>query len=313
MNIIFFGTPEFAATILEELVKNNLKPVLVVTAPDKPFGRKQVLTPPAAKILAEKYGIPVVQPKDIRNWELEIRNLKPELIIVAAYGPPFLTEEILEIPKYGCLNVHPSLLPKYRGASPIPHAILNGEKETGVTVIRMSKKVDRGDVLAQDKIEISPGETTPTLTAKLASLGAKLLVKTIPLLLQGRIAPLAQADSPTPYCYQLKKEQGRIDWRKSAENLERQVRAFDPWPSATAKLKMKNAKVKMIKILEAEVLSDGSDKQPGEVFLAKNGKFAVKTGQNCLIVKKLQLEGGKPMAAEEFIRGHREIIGNILE
>ncbi|OHA61925.1 MAG: methionyl-tRNA formyltransferase [Candidatus Wildermuthbacteria bacterium GWA2_46_15] len=308
MNIIFFGTPEFAATILEELIKSNLKPILVVTSPDKPVGRKQVITPPPVKVLAEKYHIPVVQPEDIRNWELEIRNLRPELIIVAAYGPPFLTKEILEIPKYGCLNVHPSLLPKYRGASPIPHAILNGEKETGVTVIRMSEKVDRGDILAQEKTEVSSDETTPTLTAKLASLGAKLLVKTIPLLLQGRVAPQPQSDSPTPYCHQLKKEQGRINWQKSADDLERQIRAFDPWPGTHTLFEGK-----ILKILQVRVTTEMKPQSPpGFVFLTPDRKVAVQTGQGSLVIEMVQLEGKKALLAPEFLRGHKEIIGQIL-
>ncbi|MDP2926982.1 MAG: methionyl-tRNA formyltransferase [bacterium] len=311
MKIIFFGTPEFAATILEELIKSNLKPILVVTSPDKPVGRKQVITSPPVKVLAEKYSIPALQPEilEIPDFRLIFSNSQPDLVVLAAYGPPFLTKEFLAIPKYGCLNVHPSLLPKYRGASPIPHTILNGEKETGVTIIRMSEKVDRGDILAQEKTEVSSDETTPTLTAKLASLGAKLLVKTIPLLLQGRIAPLAQTDSPTPYCYQLKKEQGRINWQKSADDLERQIRAFDPWPGTYALFAGK-----ILKILRACVITEMKPQSPpGFVFLTPDRRVAVQTGQGSLVIEMVQLEGKKALPAPEFLRGHKEIIGQILK
>jgi methionyl-tRNA formyltransferase len=313
MRIIFFGTPEFSAIILEELIKNNFKPVLVVTAPDKPVGRNQVLTPPAVKLTAEHYGIPCLQPEslDLPDFKLVLTNSQPDLIALAAYGPPFLTSQILSLPSFGCLNVHPSLLPAYRGASPIPHAILANEKETGVTVIRLSAKIDRGDILAQERMPIALADTTQTLGAKLARLGGQLLVKTIPALVRGKIKPQPQPEkSPTPYCYQLKKEDGQIDWNKPADYIERQIRAFTPWPGAYSKLKTQNSK--LIKILEAGVLTGGSDKRVGEIFLTRDGQLTIKTGQNCLVVKRLQLESGKPMAAEEFLRGHREIISQRL-
>jgi methionyl-tRNA formyltransferase len=309
MNIVFFGTPEFSAIILEELIKHNFKPVLVVTPPDKPVGRNQTLTPPPTKVLAEKYVIPVVQPEDIRNWELEIRNLRPELIIVAAYGPPFLTKGILEIPKYGCLNVHPSLLPKYRGASPVPHQILAGEKETGATIIRMSEKIDKGDIIGQEKTEILPTDTAATLTKKLADLGAKLLVKTIQPLVEGKIAPKPQSvESPTSYCRQLKKEDGKIDWQKPADYIERQIRAFDPWPGVYASFGKKT-----LKILKARVINiTDPQRKAGFVFLTGDKKLAVQAAKKSLGIEMLQLEGKKAMSAEEFLRGHPDIIGKIL-
>ncbi len=314
MKIVFFGSSEFSAIILEGLVKGNLKPVLAVAPPDKPVGREQTISSVPAKVLAEKYGIPVLQPEDLEDpvFKQVLSNVQPDLVVVAAFGPPFLPKWLLGFPKYGCINLHPSLLPKYRGASPIPYAILNNETETGATIIRLSEKIDQGDILAQEKINIAVDETTLTLTPKLADLGSQLLVKTIPLLAKGIVSAQSQGNSPTPYCRRLKKEDGRIDWHKSADFIERQVRAFDPWPGAYAKLKSKSEKVKTIKILQASVLMSNVQKAIGEVFLAENGAMAVKTGQNCLIVEKLQIEGKKPMSAQEFLRGHKEIIGTIL-
>lgn len=314
MKIVFFGTPQFSAIILEALIKHNLKPVLVITAPDKPVGRSQIMTLPLVKVLAQKNDIIVLQPETLDGFDFEkiLENIQPDLIVLAAYGPPFLTKKILEMPKYGCLNLHPSLLPKYRGASPIPCAILNGEKETGVTVMRMSGKIDQGDILAQEKLLILSSDTTKTLTEKLAVLGSCVLAKTIDLLPRGLVSSRPQGDSPTPYCRQLKKEDGKIDWSKPADYIERQIRAFDPWPGAFAKLKSKSEKVKTIKITQASILEFNPQKIIGEVFLIDDGKMAIKTGQDCLIVEKLQIEGGKSLLTEEFLRGHKEIIGSVL-
>ena len=310
MKIVFFGTPEFSAIILEKLIKNNLKPVLAVASPDKPVGRDQVLTSPAAKILAEKYDIPVLQPKDLEDpvFKQVLGNIQPDLVVVAAYGPPFLPNWLLAFPKYGCINLHPSLLPKYRGASPIPQAILDNEKETGVTIIRMSEKIDGGDILAQEKLEIFPTDTTLTLTKKLADLGASLLVKTISALVGSGISPCSQGEFPTVYCRQLKKEDGRINWQKPADYIERQTRASDPWPGTHTLFGKK-----ILKILKTYVIKENTEPlKPGFIFLSRNKELSVQTGKDSLAIEQLQLEGGKPMTTEEFVRGHREIIGIVL-
>jgi len=279
--IVFIGTPDFAATILEATVRYSLFVVYcVVTAPDKPVGRKQILTPPPVKISAQKYNIPVLQPEILANSKSQITNYKPDLIIVAAYGQ-VLPKEILEIPKYGCLNVHPSLLPKYRGPSPIQTTILNGDKETGVTIILMDKKIDHGPIISNSKFKIQNSKFTyEELLKKLANLGAKLLIETIPKWINGEIKPKTQAESKATYTKILKKEDGKIDWKKSAEEIERQVRAFYPWPGSFTFIK-KNNKVIRVKILEAEV-----------------------SKSNQLIIKKVQPEGKKPMGFEEFKRGY---------
>ena len=317
MKIIFFGTPEFSAVILEALIDNNYLPVLAVTASDKPVGRKKIITSPPVKVLAQQHKIKVLQPKNLEDIKQDIDDISPDLIIVAAYGPPFLTKDILE---YSCLNVHPSLLPKYRGASPIAVSILNGETETGVTIIRMAERIDRGDVVSQEKTEISSGDTTLSLTKKLTELGSGLLIKTIPSWLEGKITPKPQGNSPTLYCPQLKKEDGKINWGNQAEYIERQIRAFYPWPGTFTFFKGKALKILKTYVLMDKVLNISSydiqeeiQTKPGFVFLTKDKKLAVQTGKGLLAIEILQLEGKKPMLSQDFLKGHQDIINTILE
>ena len=334
LKIIFMGTPEFGAIILEELIKGGYPPVLVITAPDKPVGRKQIITPPPVKISAQKYNIPVLQPEKILNLKSEILNLKPDLIIVAAYGQ-ILPKEILEIPKYGCLNVHPSLLPRWRGSSPIQYTILNGDKETGVTIILMTEKVDQGDIIAISKFQITNSKITyPELLKGLAHKGTKLLCETIPEWVNNEIKPKPQNGLKATYTKILKKEDGKIDWKKPAEYIERQIRAFQPWPGSFSEFQLSkrtlfssppslpseaqflNQKFRKLKILKANVLKqtkNGPFGVPGKTFLATNDKIAVQTGKDFLVIEKLQFEGKKPMSSEEFLRGHLKFIGEILK
>lgn len=272
------GTPEFGAIILDKLIKGSFKPVLVVTAPDKPVGRKQILTPSPVKIIARKNNIPVEQPEIIKNWKLKIGNLNPDLGIVAAYGQ-IIPKDILDIPKYGFLNVHPSLLPKYRGPSPIQYAILKGEKITGVTIMLMDEKMDHGPILAQRGLEIEEKETGETLHNKLANLGASLLMESIPRWTRKMIKPKPQDEKKATYTKILTREDGRINWKKTAKDLERQVRAFCPWPGTYT---IYNGKI--LKILKAEF------------------------SKGCLVIKEMQLEGKKPMSYEEFLRGHPDYV-----
>lgn len=311
MKIVFMGTAEFAVPILEKLVQSNYKPVLVVASPDKPVGRKQIITPPPVKVLAEKYKIPVAQPEKIR----EIGNLTPDLIVVAAYGK-ILPKEILDIPRFGCLNIHPSLLPKYRGPSPIQTVILNGDKETGVTIILMNEKVDSGKIVASIKYQVSNGITCKELWKELAELGAKLLIDTIPKWIKGEIKPRIQDETKATYTKILKKGDGKIDWQKSAKDIEKQIRAFEPWPGSFTKYQTSDKNYKILKILKTQVLKQTKKDPsgpPGKIFLFSGNKIAVQTAKGFLIIEVLLPEGKKPMTAVEFLRGHKSFIGTIIK
>lgn len=329
MKIVFMGTAEFAVPILEKLVQSNYRPALVVASPDKPVGRKQIITPPPVKVLAEKYKIPVAQPEKIGNRKYkpaasllvipselrEIGNLTPDLIVVAAYGK-ILPKEILDIPRFGCLNIHPSLLPKYRGPSPIQTAILNGDKETGVTIILMNERVDSGGIVASSKYQTSSSITYRELLKELAELGAKLLIDTIPKWIKGEIKPRIQDETKATYTKILKKGDGKIDWQKSAKDIEKQIRAFEPWPSSFTKYQTSDKNYKILKILKAQVLKQ-TKKDPsgpsGKIFLFPGNKIAVQTAKDFLIIEVLLPEGKKPMTAVDFLRGHKGFIGTIIK
>ena len=326
LNIIFIGTPEFGAIILEKLIENKFKPILVVTAPDKPVGRKQIVTPPPVKISAQKYNIPVLQPEILTNSKSQITNSKPDLIIVAAYGQ-ILPKEILEIPKYGCLNVHPSLLPKYRGASPIQAVILNGDKTTGVTIILMDEKMDHGPILSQRGLEIEENETAATLHDKLVDLGASLLMETISKWVRKMIKPQPQDDKKATFTKILTREDGEINWEKTAEVLEREIRAYLPWPGSYT-FWAKAGKTVQIKILKTRVLKSqgGISYLVGKTLVVPQNELGVQCGKgffagptgggypgDFLVIEKLQMEGGKEMTSEEFLRGHPDFIGTILK
>ncbi|MBI2446819.1 MAG: methionyl-tRNA formyltransferase [Parcubacteria group bacterium] len=284
MKFVFFGTPEFATIILEKLIKSGLKPQAAFRNPKE-----------SVSILIEK-----------------LNNLKPDLAIIAAYGK-ILPKEILEIPHHGFINVHPSLLPKYRGASPIQYAILNGDEEMGVTIMKIDEDMDHGPILAISKLQITnPKITYLELSKELAELGAELLIKTIPNYISGKITPVEQDHEKATYTKIIKKEDGKIDWSKSAESIERMTRAYYPWPGAYAKLKIKNEKFKIVKVIEAEIHKE-SNHVVGEVFLTKDSQLAIKCGIGSLIIKKLQLEGGKVLLAKEFLNGHKDFIGSILK
>jgi len=323
--IIFAGTPEFGEIVLEKLIKympsfvlcshGPFKPELVITASDKPVGREKILTPPPVKVLAEKYKIPVLQPEKIKNYKFTIESLNPNLIVVAAYGQ-IIPKEILKIPKYGSLNLHPSLLPRWRGASPIQSTILAGDKEIGVTIMLMDEKVDHGPILASQKLLITNEKIAPNeLSKQLALLGAKLLIETIPKWIREEIKPQPQDESKATYSKVLKKEDGKINWEKSAKEIEKQIRAFEPWPGSFS-FWPKNKKKLRLKILQADTLpqkSHGPFGVKGKTFMAPNNKIAVQTGKDFLVIEELQLEGKKPQKTEQFLRGYPNFIGVILE
>lgn len=322
LKIIFMGTPEFSVPILEKLANSDYKPVAVFCAPDKPVGRKQILTPPPVKVAAQKYNIPVFQPANSHELADTLKTASTNLIITAAYGL-ILPKEVLGTPKYDCLNIHPSLLPKYRGPSPIQAAILNGDAETGVTIYKMDEQIDHGPILITDHLSLNTKEyTTPELSDKLSNLGADLLLQTLPDWLAGKIMPQPQDNSQVTLTKIITKEDGQIDWRKSAQEIERQIRAYTPWPGSYTTLpnySPSEVEGSKIKIMEAEVSDTNKQFYPersqkaGEVSLTETNKLAIQTGDGALIVKKLQLAGGKSLSAQNFLRGHKNIIGKILK
>lgn len=324
IKVVFFGTPEFAVRPLEAIFRAKYAISGVITAPDSPVGRKQVLTPPAAKIAAQKLGLPVYQPETKAELADILKILRPDLCVVAAFGM-ILSKEVLDIPKYGFLNIHASLLPRWRGPSPIQAAILNGDEKTGVTIMLINEKMDEGPILAVREFPIFvpsghlpkgdnfqfPRITAGELSKELSKLGAELLVETLPKWLDGEIKPRKQNDAEATYCKIIKKENGKIDWSKSAEYIERMTRAYWPWPTAYTKLRIKNKELRILKIIKAEASKENGHKI-GEVFLNKDKKLTVKCGEGSLILEVIQPESKKPMSGEEFLRGHREIIGSVF-
>ncbi len=254
-SILFFGTPEFALPTLRGLIEAGYPIVGVITNPDEPIGRKHILTPPPVKTLAEKYSIPIFQPEKLRRelWDREIPSA--DLFIVAAYGK-IIPKSILEIPKYGTLNIHPSLLPRWRGAAPIQSAILAGDVDTGVTIMQLDEFMDHGPIMAQEIVHIGKRKITyPELHDELAEVGAKLLLETIPKWVDGAIIPTLQNDTKAIYCATLTKDNGRIDWKRPAQEIERMARALNPWPG-TWTLWRDNDKMRRIRIDEADAAPD---------------------------------------------------------
>lgn len=279
MKFVFFGTPEFAAIILEKLIKSGLEPQAVFRDPKE-----------LTSVLVEK-----------------LKKLKPDLAIIAAYGKIF-PKEILEIPSYGFINIHTSLLPKYRGASPIQTAILNGEKETGVTIMKIDEEMDHGPLLANSLLRVADSDTYESLSKKLAKLGAELLIKIIPEYVSRKVKPVEQKHEKATYTKIIKKRDGKIDWKKSAEKIERMTRAYYPWPSAWT---LWNNKI--IKIIKTDISDAKNNHHVGEVFLIEKDELAIKCGQGILIIRKLQLEGGKVLTAKEFLNGHKNFVGSVLK
>ncbi len=304
--IIFAGTPELAASVLEALLAEPTFEVLaVVSQPDMPSGRKQTISPTPVKELALKNNLEVLQPQKISQIADHLIELTPDFLIVAAYAQ-LVPPSVLKIPKIECLNIHASLLPKYRGASVIQAPILNGDKETGVTIIRMVDKLDAGAIFAQTRVPITDTDTTETMTAKLAELGGQLIVKTIKNIVEGKAECYEQDESLVTYVHKLDKADGLIDWTKTGEEISRFVRAMLPWPSAWTWMNGKQLKVLAVKdILPLDTY------KPGKVFVYNN-QLAIQTGKGALLVSRIQAEGKKPMASNEFMNGYSEIIGAVL-
>ena len=313
--ILFFGTPEYSALILKHMIDARLKPVAVVTRPDKPTGRKQELTSSPVKLVAQATRIPVVQPeslKDNADWIKNINQIKPDLIVLAAYGL-IIPQEILSIPPKGSLNVHPSLLPKYRGATPIQTAILNGDKQTGVTIFVMDGQVDHGPIVTQAKLDISETENAEQLTLKLAELGGQIVSLAIPKYLSGELTAKPQDDAAATTTNKITKESGLLDWHLEAATLVRHVRAFYPWPGSSTVIKQSadsGLEGKALKIIQATA-GENYSRARGEVFVDRHGEISVSCENGSLVLEKIQVEGGKPMFTSEFVQGH-EFVGSIL-
>jgi len=295
------GTPELAGASLSALLHAPAFEVVgVATQPDRPKGRDLKLQPSPVKQIAARAGLPVFQPEKARdeNFLAELRRRQPDLIAVAAFGQ-ILPKSILELPPFGCLNVHTSLLPKYRGAAPIQWAILNDEHETGVTIMKMDAGLDTGDMLTQRATPIGPEDNAETLHNRLAQLGAELLVQTIPDYVAGKIRAQPQQAERATHAPKIKKEDGQIDWRLPARAIWNRVRAFTPWPGAFTHLP---ASLQLLKIWQAEVVSQSGP--PGEILGADKTGVVVGCGQDALRILTLQREGGRRLSAQEFIAGH---------
>ena len=306
--IVFMGTPEFAVPTLRSL-DERYQVVGVVTQPDRPAGRGRKLVMSPVKEEAMACALPVFQPESLRSEEAVARlgDWEPEVIVVAAFGQ-ILRKPVLELPPRGCLNVHASLLPRYRGAAPIPAAILAGDRDTGVTIMHMDEGMDTGPILAQAECPIRPDDTTGSLSARLAELGARLLVEKLPEWLDGQIDARPQDDALATYCPLIRKQDGRLDWTLPADQLDRQVRAYDPWPGAYTTWQGQR-----LKVLRARPLADWHGRgQPGQVVASETGGLAVITGAGALELLEVQLAGKKPMAAGAFARGQRDLIGSLL-
>lgn len=306
---IFMGTPEFALPGLKALLASpDFDLVAVFTQPDRPSGRHQKPQFSPVKQIAVQNKIPLYQPVKIRDYQDEIANLAPELIIVIAYGK-IIPASILAIPQHGCVNVHGSLLPKYRGAACVNAPILNGDEKTGITIMLMDETMDTGPIIAQFEIPLTETSTFQTVHDDLAHLGGENLVPTLKAYLRQELIPQAQDDSQASYVSLIKKEMGKIDWQLSATQIERQIRAYHPWPGSFTYTKDN----RLLKIHQAQVLlTDDEAMKPGQVFL-NNNNLAIKCGQNSLLILNLQLEGAKALSAKDFLSGHQEIIGQTLQ
>jgi methionyl-tRNA formyltransferase len=306
--IVFFGTPSFAIATLQDLLRGPDKVVGVVTQPDreKGRGRKVVISP--VKEVALRHGLTPLQPEKAKAeaFHEAMKSLQPDLIVVVAYGQ-ILPRSVLDIPKFGAVNVHASLLPKYRGAAPIAWAILNGEKITGVTTMVMDEGMDTGDILLQAETPIGSGETCETLHDRLASLGAQLLSETLEKKKSGSVRPIPQDHSKATYAPPLKKEDGHIDWKREAEEIDRQVRAFNPWPGAFTKLGGL-----LLKVYKGEVREKTPSEKAGTVVWVGSDFIEVETGKGSYLLKEIQLEGRRRMAIREFLSGHSIPVGTVF-
>ena len=303
LKIVFAGTPEFAATILKELIDQEREVIAVYTKPDQPSGRGQKLTMSPVKTLALIRRLPVYQPSSLRNSEAveELRALKPDLWVDVAYGL-FLPKEVLTLPRLGCVNVHPSLLPRWRGAAPIQRALLAGDREGGVSIMQMDEGLDTGAIYLQRSFPIEKNDTSATLFDKAAELSKNLLLEVVKCLDAGNIMAYSQGETTTPYAEKLSKEEGKIIWSENAELIERKIRAFNPWPVAYTKIAEQ-----VVRIWEAEICDRETSLSPGTILQANSNGIVVATGGRAINLKILQFPGKKPQKVKELLNGHGKL------
>ncbi|MFG6118190.1 methionyl-tRNA formyltransferase [Thalassobacillus sp. B23F22_16] len=296
--IAFMGTPDFAVPVLEQLITDGYEVVLAVTQPDRPKGRKRVMTPPPVKTAAEKHGIPVFQPEKIKKEYEKVLAYEPDLIVTAAFGQ-ILPKDLLEAPKHGCINVHASLLPELRGGAPIHYAILQGKKETGITIMYMVEKLDAGDILSQVKVTIEEDDHVGSLHDKLSLAGAELLHETVPKLLNGELEPKKQDETFATFASNIKREQEEINWTNDYKTVYNQIRGLHPWPVAYTYWKGKP-----MKVWWGEKVAAPGKGEPGEVTNIQEDGFVVMTGdENGIKITELQPTGKKRMSAADFLNG----------
>lgn len=315
MKTVFMGTADFAASVLKSVADAGHEVGYAISQPDKSKNRGKKILETPVKIMAKNLGIKVLQPERIKGNKEVLEILKsydPDVIVVAAYGK-LLDEDILNLPKYGCVNVHASLLPRHRGAAPIQWSIYSGDKETGVTIMQMAKGMDTGDMLSKAKIEVGK-KTSQQLFEELAELGASLLTDTLVKIEEGTVAHIPQDDNEATMAPMISKKDGEIDWTKSAEEIERMTRAFYQWPGAYT-----NYGDKKMKIVEADVINNENDSSsindesiPGRVISADKNGLKIETGKGCLLVTKLQMPGKKEMKVDDYLRGNKIDIFTVL-
>lgn len=308
LNILFMGTPDFAVKSLDILIKNKYNIGAVITQPDRPKGRGKKLQPPPVKLRALEEGINVFQPERVKSIEaIEfLKDLNPDIIIVVAYGQ-ILSKEVLELPDLGCINVHASLLPKYRGAAPINWCIIKGEKESGVTTMYMDEGLDTGDILLQESIGIGPHESAGQLHDRLAVIGAELLIKTLKDLNRNSLNRKTQEHSAATYAPPLDKDAGRINWNRDAQEIYNLIRGTDPWPGCYTLYRRRR-----MKIWAAKVLGDGNRGAPGEILEIEKEGLVVQTGGGKLLIKEIQMPSSRRMSVEEYLRGNPINIYSVL-
>ncbi|MBO4834699.1 MAG: methionyl-tRNA formyltransferase [Lachnospiraceae bacterium] len=301
MRVIYLGTSDIAVPGLEALIHSKQEVVAVVTQPDKISGRGKNIRFSPVKEAALAAGLPVLQPERIKEEAVqnELKERNPDLFVVTAYSQK-IPDEVIQIAPYGCINIHPSLLPKYRGAAPLIGAILNGEEVTGVTIMRIAAELDAGNILAQEKLVIEPDDTLRTLEPKAAELGARMLLEVIEQMEQGTLSETEQDPAEATYMKTISKEAGKIDFSQPAKQIRCQIRAFDPWPSAYTSLEGKT-----FKFWAADVVENTEDIEPGTVVYADKKTLVVKCGEDALSLREVQMEGKKRMSVEEFLRGKK--------
>jgi methionyl-tRNA formyltransferase len=298
--IVFMGTPDFSVPVLRSVIEAGYDVIGVVTQPDRPVGRKRVLTPPPVKVEAEKHGIPVLQPEKIRIREDldRVLGLKPDLVVTAAFGQ-ILPKELLDAPPLGCINVHASLLPELRGGAPIHYSIIQGKEKTGITIMYMAEKLDAGDILTQVEVPISETDTVGSLHDKLSDAGSKLLLETLPKLIKGELKPIPQNESEATFAYNIKREEEKIDWSKTGEEIYNHIRGMNPWPVAYTTFSDS-----VMKLWWATKVKSEKKGEPGEIISMEDDGFVVATGNDTAIkVLELQPSGKKKMTADQFLRG----------